>query len=159
MINDKWNEFERATYERLSKTGNGKDPEAVDGLAYTVVCELYENRIDREKHESMLSALRDALSEMSEGICTVEKILGVSIREMAESHFGDKMDRLRRDGQRLCEIAMIADAGIRESSCGKVDMGVLEDIKSMLLNFVGLDWKDVAGNVEMRKSESGDGDD
>ena len=66
MVNDKWNEGERRVYERLSKLGNGKDRETVDGLAYTAVSEMYMNRLDREKNEAFANYIKKGLYEMSE---------------------------------------------------------------------------------------------
>lgn len=150
MVNDKWNEGERRVYERLSKLGNGKDRETVDGLAYTAVSEMYMNRLDREKNEAFANYIKKGLYEMSEGICMIEKSLGINIHEMADAHFNEKMDKYFREGNALCKIAVLIKNGIDSAESGKVDIGVLEEAKAAIMKHVRLDdWKDVVSNAEI----------
>ena len=84
MTNPRWNEEELKCYERLAKAGNGKDPEGIEGLAYTAVNEMYLSRIDRENKEKFCEEVTDAIDMMATGICMLEDRLGFSIRKMAD---------------------------------------------------------------------------
>ncbi len=95
MKHPKWNDAEAASYERLVKTC--KD-QAAEGLAYTAVMEMYHARMEGVRCEEEKKRLRDAMCMIAEGICELERILGVSIEKMAAQNFQKRMDALRQEG-------------------------------------------------------------
>ena len=160
MVNDKWNECERKCYERLSKTGNGKDPEGIDGLAYTAVCEMYMNRIDRERNDKFRDGIMYAIGEMSEGICILEDRLGFSIGDLARDHFADRFNKLRKETKAICEVlyAMRREyvdmttargpIGDNVGTCRTIKVNALEDFIGRICKAIGLEWKDVVSYAE-----------
>ncbi len=95
MKHPKWNDGETASYERLVKTC--KDP-AAEGLAYTAVMEMYHARKTGERYEREKQRIRDAMNMIAEGICELERILGISIEKMAQLNFQKRLDKARQEG-------------------------------------------------------------
>lgn len=93
MTHPGWNPDEVANYERLVKTC--KSPEG-EGLAYTAVMEMYHARIALERLESEKQRIRDAVDMIAEGICTLERILGIDIHKMSERNSQRRMDAARK---------------------------------------------------------------
>lgn len=141
MVNDKWNDGERASYERLCKTGNGKDPEGVEGLAYTAVCEMYEARLEAEKRKKFRDDVVAALSEMAQGICHLEDYLGISIRDLSSRRYAEQFYKIRKETKATCDALYAA-----KQTCSSVD-AVSVDVVNGLIDKVreamGLDWDSV----------------
>lgn len=160
MVNDKWNENERARYESLRKTGNGKDTEGIEGLAYTAVCEMYLARHDAEKNERFKESVVDALSEMAEGICRLEDGMGISIRELANRRWAEAFGKMRRETKAICkalydmkrEVACTTTAhvqmGDHVGSCAAFPVEMIDAFIDRMCQAIGLDWKDVVSYAE-----------
>lgn len=160
MINPRWNEEERKCYERLAKTGNGKDPEGIEGLAFTAVNETYLNRIDRENREKFYNEVTEAIEMMSTGICRLEDRLGFRIREMADRRFAKEFNRIRNDTENICAVlyAMRREyvdmttahgpMGDHVGTCKTIKVDALEDFIDRMCKAMGLEWKDVVSYAE-----------
>lgn len=92
----KWNEAEVATYKRLTESKE-VTMERIEGLAYTAVHEMYISRIEQEKIKQERNAIINALDQIADGICTLERILGVSLKDMAQRHFEQKLEMARKE--------------------------------------------------------------
>lgn len=160
MTNPNWNDDELKNYCRLVKTGNGKDPECVEGLAYTVVCEVHNNRMYKEETERFKKGIIEALCEMSEGICFLEDKLGINIREMANKHFSERLEKARRETYAICKVlyAMRREyvdmttahgpMGDHVGTCRTIKVEALEDFIGRICKAIGLEWKDVVSYAE-----------
>lgn len=160
MKNPKWNENESVTYDRLANTGNGKDREGIEGLAYTAVCEMHASRLEHERAEKFKEGIIEALCEMSEGICFLEDKLGISIREMANKHFSERLEKARRETYAICKVlyAMRREyvdmttahgpMGDHVGTCGTIKVDALEDFIGRMCKAIGLEWKDVVSYAE-----------
>ena len=73
MYYSKWNDCERAHYEKFAKTN--------DGLAYTIAMEMYHARIADERMKYERRQIANAMRSISEGIRTLERITGFSIHD------------------------------------------------------------------------------
>ena len=160
MTNPRWNEEELKCYERLAKTGNGKDPEGIDGLAYTAVNEMYLSRIDRENKEKFCEEVTEAIDMMAAGICRLEDRLGFRIREMADRRFANEFKKMRNDTEKICAVlyAMRREyvdmttahgpIGDHVGTCRTIKVEALEDFIGRMCKAIGLEWKDVVSYAE-----------
>ena len=160
MTNPNWNDDELENYRRLVKTGNGKDPEGIDGLAYTAVCEMYSSRVEREKNEKFRKVITDAMLEVFDGMRFIEEKLGVSLREMSDKYFKEKMERARKETNAICEVlyAMRREyvdmttahgpMGDHVGTCRTIKVEALEDFIGRMCKAIGLEWKDVVSYAE-----------
>jgi len=160
MTNPRWNEEERKCYERLAKTGNGKDPEGIEGLAYTAVNESYLSRIDRENKEKFCEEVTEAIDMMATGICRLEDSLGFSIRKMADRRFAKEFNSIRKDTEKICAVlyAMRREyvemttahgpMGDHVGTCKTIKVEELEDFINRMCKAIGLKWKDVVSYAE-----------
>ena len=96
MKNPNWNENEVANYNRLTQ-GSEVSMVRIEGLAYTAVNEMYLARIEQEKIKQERNAIINALDQIADGICTLERILGVSLKDMAQRHFEQKLEMARKE--------------------------------------------------------------
>jgi len=96
MIHPDWNENERNTYLRLANPKGGPSQDVVEGLAYTAVIEMYHQRKGEERLTAEKQRIIDAIDQMAEGICTLERILGVDIHKMSERHAADRYEMFRK---------------------------------------------------------------
>ena len=160
MTNPRWNEEEREHYEMLAKTGNGKDPEGIEGLAYSAVNEMYMNRINRENKEKFCSEVSEAIYMMSAGICMLEDRLGINIRKMADRWFSNEFKKVRSDTEKICAVlyAMRREyvemttahgpMGDHVGTCRTINVEALEDFIGRMCKAIGLEWKDVVSYAE-----------
>ena len=160
MTYPRWNEEELKCYERLAKTGNGKDPEGIEGLAYTAVNEMYLSRIDRENKEKFREEVTDAIDMMATGICMLEDRLGFSIRKMADRRFAKEFSSMRKDTEKICAVlyAMRREyvemttahgpMGDHVGTCKTIKVEALEDFIDRMCGAIGLEWKDVVSYAE-----------
>jgi DNA-binding Lrp family transcriptional regulator len=158
--NPNWNDDEIENYRRLIKTGNGKDPEGIHGLAYTAVCEMRSSRVEREKNEKFRKVITEAMLEVFDGMCFIEEKLGVSLREMSDKYFKDKMERARKQTNAICEVlyAMRREyvdmttahgpMGDHVGTCRTIKVEALEDFIGRMCKAIGLEWKDVVSYAE-----------
>lgn len=86
MRHPEWNSSENANYDRLSNPSGGATMSAVEGLAYTAVMEMYHNRKGNEDWSAEKKRIVDAIDQIADGICTLERILGIDIHKMSERH-------------------------------------------------------------------------
>ena len=98
MKHPNWNENEVANYNRLTQ-GSEVSMVRIEGLAYTAVNEMYLARIEQEKIKQERNAIINALDQIADGICTLERILGVSLKDMAQRHFERKLEMVRRESE------------------------------------------------------------
>ena len=160
MTNQNWNDDELNNYRRLVKTGNGKDPEGIEGLAYTAVCEIYSSRVEREKKEKFCKVITDAMLEVFDGMRFIEEKLGVNLREMSEKYFEEKMERARKETIAICEVlyAMRREyvdmttahgpMGDHVGTCRTIKVEALEDFIGRMCKAIGLEWEDVVSYAE-----------
>ena len=160
MTNPNWNDDELENYRRLVKTGNGKDPEGIDGLAYTAVCEMYSRRVEREKNEKFCKVVTDAMLEVFNGMRFIEEKLGVSLREMSDEYFKEKMERARNETNAICKVlyamrreyvdvtAAHGPMGDHVGTCRTIKVEALEDFIGRICEAIGIDWKDVVSYAE-----------
>lgn len=160
MTNQNWNDDELENYRRLVKTGNGKDPEGIHGLAYTAVCEMYSSRVEREKNEKFRKVITEAMLEVFDGMCFIEEKLGVSLKEMSDKYYKEKMERARKETNAICEVlyAMRREyvdmttahgpMGDHVGTCRTIKVEALEDFIGRMCKAIGLEWKDVVSYAE-----------
>lgn len=98
MKNPNWNENEVANYNRLTQ-GSEVSMVRIEGLAYTAVNEMYISRIEQEKIKQERNAIINVLDQIADGICTLERILGVSLKDMAQRHFEQKLEMVRKESE------------------------------------------------------------
>jgi RNA polymerase-interacting CarD/CdnL/TRCF family regulator len=96
MRHPEWNDEENENYDRLSNPRDGANQSAVEGLAYTVVMEMYQRRKNEEYVSAEKQLIVDAIDQIADGICNLEKILGIDIHKMSERHNGLKLEELRK---------------------------------------------------------------
>lgn len=160
MTNPRWNEEERKCYERLAKTGNGKDPEGIEGLAYTAVNESYLSRIGRENREKFCEQVTEAIEMMATGICRLEDRLGLRIREMADRRFSKEFNSMRKDTEKICAVlydmrreyvdmtTAHGPMGDHVGTCKTIKVEALEDFIDRMCKAIGLDWEAVVSYAE-----------
>lgn len=102
MKNPKWNENEVANYNRLTQ-GSEVSMVRIEGLAYTAVNEMYLARIEQKKMRQERLSIINALDQIADGICTLERILGVSLKDMAQRHFEQKLEMARKERESQCQ--------------------------------------------------------
>jgi len=96
MRHPNWNDSENANYDRLSNPSGGLSMSAIEGLAYTAVMEMYHQRMVKEDVSEEKKRISDAIDQIADGICTLERILGIDIHKMSERHNGLKLEKLRK---------------------------------------------------------------
>lgn len=60
--------------------------------------EMYHARKTGERYEREKQRIRDAMNMIAEGICELERILGISIEKMAQLNFQKRLDKARQEG-------------------------------------------------------------
>ncbi len=160
MKNPKWNENERVTYDRLANTGNGKDREGIEGLAYSAVCEMHASRLEHERAEKFKEDVVDAISMMASGVSRLEDLLGISIRKMSERRFSKMFDECRKETERICDVLYSikreyvdmttahGPMGDHVGTCRTIKVDALEDFIGRMCKAIGLEWKDVVSYAE-----------
>lgn len=98
MKNSNWNKNEVANYNRLTQCSE-VSMARIEGLAYTAVNEMYISRIEQEKIKQERNSIINALDQIADGICALERILGVSLKDMAQRHFEQKLEMARKEGE------------------------------------------------------------
>ena len=96
MKNPNWNENEVANYNRLTQ-GSEVSMVRIEGLAYTAVNEMYLARIEQKKMRQERLSIVNALDQIADGIYTLERILNVSLKEMALRHFEQRRELARKE--------------------------------------------------------------
>ena len=96
MKNPNWNENEVANYNRLTQ-GSEVSMVRIEGLAYTAVNEMYLARIEQKKMRQERLSIVNALDQIADGIYTLERILNVSLKEMALRHFEQRLELARKE--------------------------------------------------------------
>ena len=86
MRHPDWDESENENYNRLSKVREGSVEGQIESLAYTAVMEMYHARKEKEKLQAEKKKITDALDQIADGICTLERILGCNLAKMSERH-------------------------------------------------------------------------
>ena len=95
MRHPEWNDEENENYDRLSNPRDGANQSAVEGLAYTVVMEMYQRRKNEEYVSAEKQLIVDAIDQIADGICKLEKILGIDIHKMSEQHTIARLEMLK----------------------------------------------------------------
>ena len=99
MRHPDWDDSENANYDRLSKLSI-KDASVVEGLAYTAVMEMYHHRKADERNDAQKEQIVNAIDQIADGICTLERILGVDIHEMSKRHFIKNLEISSEGGEK-----------------------------------------------------------
>ena len=97
MRHPNWSADENANYDRLSNPSGGATLAVIEGLAYTAVMEMYHHRKAREEIAEEKARITDAIDQIADGICDLERILGVDIHKMNARHNEKKLEELRKE--------------------------------------------------------------
>ena len=85
MRNKDWDDCENKHFEKFAKQD--------EGLAYTIVMEMYHARKAQEAHDEEKRSIVAAIDQIADGICELERILKISIYDMKKRH-GKAMAKL-----------------------------------------------------------------
>ncbi len=79
MRNKDWDDCENKHFEKFAKQD--------EGLAYTIVMEMYHARKAQEAHDEEKRSIVAAIDQIADGICELERILKISIYDMKKRHW------------------------------------------------------------------------
>lgn len=88
MRNKDWNDCENRHFEKFAKQD--------EGLAYTIVMEMYHARKAQEAHDEEKRSIVAAIDQIADGICTLERILKINIHKMSEKHSAAQYEMFKR---------------------------------------------------------------